>query len=117
MRCPARPVRRVEVPVVFFLLKLKPGVSSEDYERWVREVDYPLAKGLGSIVDYRNHRLGGPLEAGAPAPSCDYLERVEVTDLEAYRRDLESPEGRELGRQWAGFVGEHAAWTGEEVEP
>jgi hypothetical protein len=52
------------MPVVFFLLKLKPGVSRDAYETWVRSVDYPTARSLASIVDYRDHRLEAPLEEG-----------------------------------------------------
>lgn len=52
------------MPIVFFLLKLKAHVSRDDYETWVRRVDYPTARSLTSIVDYRNHRIESPLEAG-----------------------------------------------------
>jgi hypothetical protein len=103
------------VTVVFFLLKLKPGVSRDDYETWVRTVDYPTARSLESIVDYRNHRIEAPLEDGGSV-AYDYLERVVVTGMDAYRRDLATPAAREMGAQWAEFVGEHVAWTASELD-
>jgi hypothetical protein len=41
----------------FVFAALKPGVSAEDYERFEREVDYPVAAGLKTIVSYRTHRI------------------------------------------------------------
>lgn len=103
------------MPVVFFLLKLKAGVAPHEYETWVRDVDYPTARSLPSIVDYRNHRLEAPLEDGGEV-EWDYLERVQISDLDAYRRDLATPVARAMGAQWASFVDRHVAWTAAELD-
>lgn len=103
------------MPIVFFLLKLKAHVSRDDYETWVRRVDYPTARSLTSIVDYRNHRIESPLEAGGSV-EYDYLERVVVSDLDAYRRDLATPAAREMSEQWASFVDRHVAWTAAQID-
>ena len=49
------------MPVRYVITTLKPGVRPEDYERWLREYDYRVAKTLPSIVSYRTHRIEGPI--------------------------------------------------------
>lgn len=102
------------MPVVFFLARLKPGVEPAAYEHWVREVDYPTARRLPSILSYTNHRLVGPFrKAGI---SYDYLEVLHVTDLDAYRRDLARPELQQLRRQLAEFIEPSDNFVGEVIE-
>ncbi len=101
------------MPVVFFLNKLRPGVEKADYERWVREVDYPTARALATIQSYVVARMDGTLDGGSPA--YDYVERVEVTDIDAYRAELAKPEMEAFARDWSSRVGESAALFGDEI--
>jgi hypothetical protein len=102
------------VPVVFFLNRLREGMSTEQYEQWVRDVDYPTARALKTISSYVVHRCDATFEG--EKPPYDYIERVEVTDLEAYRQELQSGEGMEgFFEQWSAHVGESIAIHGEEV--
>lgn len=102
------------MPVVFFLNRLRDGVAPERYEQWVRDVDYPTARGLKTIASYVVNRLDATLD-GDPAP-YHYLERVEVTDLAAYRQELQTGENMEaFSRQWSSYVGESLAVSGEEI--
>jgi hypothetical protein len=73
--------------VRYVLVKMKPGVSREEYEKFEREVDYAIAGRLKTIVSYRTHRIRevGPRLAGGP---WDYIERIEVTDRAAYEQEL-----------------------------
>lgn len=86
------------MPVRYVITTLKPGVKPEDYERWLREYDYPVAKRLPSIVSYRTSRIVGPI-TGAEQAGWSYIERIEVRDVEQYQKDLASPAGQELLRQ------------------
>jgi hypothetical protein len=86
------------MPVRYVITTLKPGVRPEDYERWLREYDYRVAKTLPSIVSYRTHRIEGPI-TGAEGAGWHYIERIEVRDKEQYAKDLASPAGQELIRQ------------------
>ncbi len=86
------------MPVRYVITTLKTGVDPADYERWLREYDYRVARTLPSIVDYRTHRIAGPID-GAAGAAWNYVERIEVRDVEQYRRDLASPTGQELIRQ------------------
>lgn len=86
------------MPVRYVITTLKPGVKPADYERWLREYDYRVAKTLPSIISYRTHRIKGPIN-GAESTGWSYIERIEVRDVEQYQRDLASPAGQELIRQ------------------
>jgi hypothetical protein len=101
--------------VVFFLNKLNEAVSSQDYERWVREVDYPTAKSISSILDYKVARIEGLLE-GDDKPPYDYVERVEITDLESYRRDLAEPKMDAFKEAWMGHVAQSTAIYGTIID-
>lgn len=101
---------------VFFLNTLRPDASREEYERWVREVDYPFARSLPAIERYEVTRVEGLL-AGEGEPPCHYLEVVEVSDLDEYRSSLSgSPEVEELLRQWSSFVAQSVAVYGQVIE-
>jgi hypothetical protein len=100
--------------VVFFLNKLRDGVSGENYERWVREVDYPTARALKTIASYVVAKTPTTLD-GAASP-YDYIERVEVTDIDAYRAELANAPGMEdFFAQWSSRVGESVAVFGDEI--
>ncbi len=102
---------------VFFLNKLREGVDPAAYERWVREVDYPFARRLPTIESYVVTRLDGLFEGGE-AP-YDYLEVVEITELDAYRKSLDrgsSPELKQFFEEWSSFVGESLVVYGEVLE-
>jgi hypothetical protein len=89
-------------------------VTGAQYVQWVREVDYPTARSLKTIKSYVVHRIDGTLEGGA-AP-YGYIERVEITDLDAYRAELAGGEGmEEFARQWSAHVAESIAVHGEEI--
>ena len=101
----------------FFLNKLRDGVEPRDYERFVREVDYPFASRIPTIRSYVVTRLDGLLE-GEDRPPYDYLEVVEITDVEAYRANLDpsQPEIAEFFEQWSSFVGDSVMVYGEVIE-
>ena len=86
------------MPIRYVITTLKPGVKREDYERWLREYDYVVAKTLPSIKSYRTHRIEGPIN-GAESAGWNYIERIEISDVEQYQRDIASPAGQELMRQ------------------
>lgn len=72
---------------VYWLVKLRPGVSAEAYQRFVQTVDYPEIPNIASIRSYRSNRVAGSLPEGKALP-FDFIDVVEVTDLAAYARDL-----------------------------
>jgi hypothetical protein len=86
------------MPVRYVITTLKPGVRPEDYERWLVEYDYRVARTLPSIISYRTHRIEGPI-TGAEHAGWHYIERIEVRDKDQYAKDIASPAGQELIRQ------------------
>ena len=101
------------MPVVFFLNRLRPGVNGADYERWVREVDYTTARSLETIKSYVVARTSTTLD-GQPSP-YDYVERVEITNIDDYRHQLNDPSMADFSKQWSSFVGESIAVFGDEI--
>lgn len=89
---------------VFFFNRLNDGVDGAEYERWVRDVDYPKARAIPAITSYEVVRVDGPLrDSGVP---YDYIEVAVISDLESYRADLVSLPGREeFVTQLLSFVG------------
>ena len=78
---------------VIFCTRLVEGASGEDYERWVVDTDYPLARSLDTIESYEVMRVQGPFaDAGL---DYDYIEVVDVTDIDGYRSELATFPGRE----------------------
>ena len=101
--------------VVFFLNKLHPHVEPGAYEEWVRTTDYPTARSIPSIVEYRVARIDGLLDGTGPAP-YDYVERVVTRDVEGYRRDLADPRLDAFKAAWASRVAESVAVHGTVID-
>ncbi len=78
-----------------FFNRLKPGIAAEDYERWVRERDYPTARALSTIVSYEILRLDKHGLPNGDDVSADYLEIVTVTSFEDYDAQLKAMPDRE----------------------
>jgi hypothetical protein len=100
---------------VFFLNRLREGVDREAYEDWIRRVDYPIATAHGAITNYTVTRIDGTL-SGEGTSSFDYLEVIDITDLEAYRALGSRPEFGRLLEEWSQFVAEADMIHGEVIE-
>ena len=103
------------MPTVFFLARLREGVTPAAYEHWVRSFDYPTARAIPSIISYKTHRLSGPFrQAGV---HYDYIEVVEVTNIDDYRRQLaELPQAQELRRQIVEYLQPSDSYWGQVIE-
>jgi hypothetical protein len=80
------------MPVRFVLIKLKDGVSADDYERFIQTVDYPVVPSLTTIRHYRTHRIR-PEDTDPSQLPWDYLERIDITDREAYQEEVAASAG------------------------
>ncbi|MFT4175643.1 MAG: hypothetical protein QM627_03225 [Luteolibacter sp.] len=63
--------------------KLKPGVSREDFEAWIRTTDYPGMRGLKRVQSFVTNRVVKNLLTGGPG-SVDYVEVFEIPDIEGF---------------------------------
>lgn len=101
---------------VFFLNTLRDGIDPAEYEEWIRSVDYPIARRQSSIQRYEVTRLQGML-SGDEQPAFHYLEVIDITDIDAYRRGMEgNQEFEQLLADWSRFVGESIAVYGENID-
>ena len=90
--------------LVLWFSRLQPRVEPEDYEAFVREVDYPATKRIPSINRYRSIRIEGPAVGDTQLP-FDFIDMAEITDIDAYRRDLKDhPAVHEVHGQFEKFV-------------
>jgi len=100
---------------VIFFNRLVEGVAGADYEHWVVDKDYPTARSIPSIISYEVVRVEGPLRD--QGLDYDYIEIVEVTDIDAYRSDLDALPGRErFIEEIRSFVGPAEAVFGTVIE-
>ena len=74
---------------IVVLLNLKPGKSASDYEAWARATDLPIVNALGSIDKFSVHAATGLLGSDA-RPPYDYIEMLDVADMEAFGSDVAS---------------------------
>jgi len=102
---------------VFWFSKLKPGANAAEYERWVQQTDYRLAQDLECVIHYRVHRVAGPVEGGGASP-YDYIEVLEVADIDAYRSALQDdPAIQQIIAEIGQFIeGVGSAW-GDPIAP
>ena len=100
---------------VFFLNRLHEGADREEYEAWIRRVDYPVARAQDAIRSYTVTRIDGTLAGEGESP-YDYLEVIEISDLDAYRALGDLPEFRQLLEEWSGYVADAVLIHGEVIE-
>ena len=100
---------------VFFLHRLREGVDADEYESWIRRVDYPVARAQGAITSYTVTRIEGTLAGSGESP-YDYLEVIEITDLESYRALGSLPEFEQLLKDWSQYVAEAVMIHGEVID-
>jgi REDY-like protein HapK len=100
---------------VFFLNRLREGVDPAEYEAWIRRVDYPVARAQDAIRSYTVTRIDGTLSGEGESPH-DYLEVIEIGDLETYRALASLPAFEQLLAEWSQYVAEAVMIHGEDIE-
>jgi len=88
---------------IVVLVKLKEGVSPEDYERWVQESYVPAVRKLPSVSDWRNHRVGGVLGSDE-GPPYDYVVTLQVEDLARLGEEMAGTRTRALLEELHGYA-------------
>jgi len=75
---------------VIYLIRRKPGMSSEDFHRYWREVHGAIAARIPGLRRYvQCHAVAGP---DGVAPDYDGAAEVWFDDMEAVLRTVDSPE-------------------------
>lgn len=68
---------------IIVMYKLKPDVTPQKFEEWVRTVDQPNMLGLARVSRFRTFRTEGLL-MGEGKPSVQYAEIFDITDLNSF---------------------------------
>lgn len=90
--------------IVLWFSQLQPGVPPDEYEDFVRTVDYPATERIPSILRYESIRLNGPA-TGEERLDYQFIDLAEVSDIESYRKDLASHEAvQEVHGQFERYV-------------
>lgn len=74
---------------VFITYNLNQDVTREEYRRWSREVDQPMASRQPGVLKYEIYEIDG---AGKGEPWCDVAEVIEAESWEAWQAVNERPE-------------------------
>ncbi len=81
------------MPKVFAFYSLKPGVSREQFEEWSREVDQKVMIQQPGVTRFEVYRVEGAM---AGAASFDFVEDIDVDDLDEWRSMTEREEVQPL---------------------
>lgn len=86
-----------------FTYRLKPGVSADVYEAWIRDFDFPHVALIPSVTEITIIRVEGAV-MGDKKP-YDYLEIIEYTTIDAFLNDLRTnPNAHAIGEQVGQYV-------------
>jgi hypothetical protein len=70
---------------LILLYSLKDGVGKDEFENWVRTVDYPAMRGLERVSSFTTY-CAEKLLIGEGAPSVQYIEMFDIPDLDGFAR-------------------------------
>ena len=89
---------------LIILYSLKDGVSRDDFEHWVRTVDYPAMRGLSRVSSFKTYRTE-KLLMGEGAPSLGYVEVFDIPDLDGFlSEDMPGETVQGIMGQFMGFA-------------
>lgn len=97
----------------FVTLRLRPGVTPEQYLEWFRSENVPAVRKMQSIQSYRVWRLSGTMEG---EPTWEFLEEMEIQDRAAFEKEVEElPEMAAMLEGWYARVTDQVVVFAEEV--
>jgi hypothetical protein len=88
---------------IIVLFNLKPGTDIAAYEHWARTTDIPGARALSSVEGFDVYRAAGLLGSDK-RPPFDYFEIIDVADMTAFGRDVQSEQVQRLAAQFRRFA-------------
>jgi hypothetical protein len=86
--------------VAFF--NLKPDIAVTDYEDWAAKVDLPTVNALPSIENFEVLRATAKLGGGSP--EYQYIEILDINDMDQFRSDVSSPQMQSVAGAFRGMV-------------
>lgn len=89
--------------IIVVLFNLKADVSADDYEAWALGTDLPTVNQLPSVKQFSVLRGTGLLGSDAPSP-FNYIELIEVHDLEQLGTDVASEKMQAIAAEFQAFA-------------
>ena len=87
---------------IIVLVTLKPGKNRADYEAWAAGTDLPTVNALGSVDSFQLYETTGLLGGGTPP--YDYVETIDVNDMDAFGRDVATEEMARIAAEFQGWA-------------
>lgn len=88
---------------IIVLFNLKPGVDAAAYEHWARATDIPGVRALSSVGGFEVYRATGLLGSDARPPFA-YIEVIDVGDMPAFGRDVQSERVQRIAAEFGRFA-------------
>lgn len=88
---------------IVVLFNLKADADAAAYEAWAHSTDLPTVNGLGSVDAFRVQRAIGVLGSDQ-APPYQYVELIEVPDMEAFGADVASDTVQRIAGEFQQFA-------------
>lgn len=101
---------------VFITYTLNEDVTREQYRKWSRTIDQPLASRQPGVVKYEIYEIEG---AGSGEPPYDVIEVIEAESWEAWQAVNDQPEMKEAVEQFFQIAkrGSVSVTYGKKIEP
>jgi len=88
---------------IIVLFNLKPGIDAAAYERWTRATDIPGVRALASVGAFEVYRTTGLLGSDGKPPFA-YIEVIDVGDMSAFGRDVQSERVQRIAAEFGHFA-------------
>jgi len=89
---------------IIVLFNLRADADPADYEAWARARDLPSVRALPSVDDFTIHRATGLLgQPGAKAP-FDYVEVLDIADMDGFWTDVASSTSQAVAAEFRGWL-------------
>lgn len=88
---------------IIVLFNLKPGTDAAAYEHWARTTDIPGVRALSSVAAFEVYRTTGLLGSDA-RPPFNYIEVIDVGDMSAFGRDVQSERVQRVAAEFGRFA-------------
>ncbi|MCL4459884.1 MAG: hypothetical protein M1136_05930 [Chloroflexi bacterium] len=89
------------MPKVFVIYELKPETDPRKYEEWSTESDQPTMRAAASVLGLTLYKV---LPKAGEMEKRKYIEVIDVSSLQDFERDLQTPEVRKTSGEWLAQV-------------
>jgi len=97
---------------LFCIYNLKPGQSSDEYDKYLQETKIPGIRGAPWCAAFDTWRIDKVLAPAVSEPEGElpkespyaYVAKLEVTDLDAMVKFLGTVEGQDFMKSWSVFL-------------